>query len=450
MAQENYDYAAEMFTTCVLGDPGNVAYVQSFLGNLKKKYNNNKRGSALATIQGARHLAGMKKAARQKDWMGVIRAGLEMLKLNPWHVPTLASLADACRELGQQDARLAYLKMAQEARPNDPAVNKMCALALAELKQYDQAIACWHLVERAKPGDEEAAKAIAQLTIEKTIHSGGYSDPSRAGKKVVSETPAARPEEPQPSPATPEAALLAEIRRNPKNFPKYLELTELYIANHRFDAAIQLMQKAVQASDNDPDVLERLMDVELRSLRHRAAELEKKAAGGADPALQKEAEEAQKAVLAKEIELFQKRVERFPNNATFHYELGLRYKQAGNLNEAIAEFQKARHEPRHRGACLVELGECFQQIKQYRLAMGHYAEAIKELADREGELRKLALYRAGRLALGLRDLPAAEEYLTALAGTDFAYKDVPQLLEKLAELQHEKSSSDGDEGSSPN
>ncbi len=85
MAQENYDYAAELFTTCVAGDPGNAAYVQSFLANLKKKYKDNKKGSALASIQGMGHLASIKKAARAKDWPGVIRAGLEMLKLNPWH-----------------------------------------------------------------------------------------------------------------------------------------------------------------------------------------------------------------------------------------------------------------------------------------------------------------------------------------------------------------------------
>ena len=52
MSQENYDYAAELLTQCVAGDPANFIYLQAVLINLKKKYNNNKKGSNLAFIQG--------------------------------------------------------------------------------------------------------------------------------------------------------------------------------------------------------------------------------------------------------------------------------------------------------------------------------------------------------------------------------------------------------------
>ncbi len=54
MAQENYDYATELFRQCVWGDPGNKAFVQNFLGNLQKKYANNRKGSSLRPVQGTR------------------------------------------------------------------------------------------------------------------------------------------------------------------------------------------------------------------------------------------------------------------------------------------------------------------------------------------------------------------------------------------------------------
>ena len=44
MAGENYDYATVLFSQCVFGDPENRAYVQGFLGNLQKKYGNNRKG----------------------------------------------------------------------------------------------------------------------------------------------------------------------------------------------------------------------------------------------------------------------------------------------------------------------------------------------------------------------------------------------------------------------
>jgi hypothetical protein len=57
--------------------------------------------------------------------------------------------------------------------------------------------------------------------------------------------------------------------------------------------------------------------------------------------------------------------------------------------------------------------------------------AVESLTDRELELRKRALYRAGVLAAGLDDREAAQKYLSTLAGLDFGYRDVAQRLDKL-------------------
>ena len=50
----SFDYATTLLTTCVLGDLGNSIYLQTFLGNLQKKYNDNKKGSKLAGFRSAR------------------------------------------------------------------------------------------------------------------------------------------------------------------------------------------------------------------------------------------------------------------------------------------------------------------------------------------------------------------------------------------------------------
>ncbi len=84
---------------------------------------------------------------------------------------------------------------------------------------------------------------------------------------------------------------------------------------------------------------------------------------------------------------------------------------------------------------MLVLGECFQQIKQYRLAMTHYESAVQEIPDREADTKKRSLYLAGRLALYLRDFDAAEKHLTTLAALDFTYRDVSKLLDKLARLR---------------
>ena len=99
-----------------------------------------------------------------------------MLKLNPWDVSALLAMAAACENLDFGDCQLLYLKNALDANPKDADVNRTCGKALGRMGHFDQAIACWHRVEQAKPGDEEAAKAIGNLHIDKTIGHGGYED----------------------------------------------------------------------------------------------------------------------------------------------------------------------------------------------------------------------------------------------------------------------------------
>ena len=42
-SQDKYDYAIELFTECVQGDPGNLEYLQNFMTNLQKKYGSAKK-----------------------------------------------------------------------------------------------------------------------------------------------------------------------------------------------------------------------------------------------------------------------------------------------------------------------------------------------------------------------------------------------------------------------
>ena len=69
--------------------------------------------------------------------------------------------------------------------------------------------------------------------------------------------------------------------------------------------------------------------------------------------------------------------------------------------------------------------------------MANYESAI-DASDEPSpsEVLKLALYRAGVLSTGLRELERAEQYFTRLAGIDFGYRDVPARLDKINRLRH--------------
>ena len=213
----------------------------------------------------------------------------------------------------------------------------------------------------------------------------------------------------------------------------YHELADLYIAKEDYKEAIEVLAKTYEVSGEDPDVGERWDDVQMRYLRQQMTDAKNRG----DEETRKK---IRQQLVEKELRVYQGRCERYPNNLGFHYDLGLRYQLNKQYKEAIKEFQIAQNDPRRKGLCMLALGQCFQRIKQNRLAMTHYAAAIVEIPDRDADNKKTALHLAGRMAMHLKDLDTAEKHLAELAAMDFTYKDVSDLLDKISRLR------EGDEG----
>jgi len=427
-APTNLDYAIEMFAICVTGDPSNAIYLQGLLGVLKRKHAA-KKGIGLSALFSAGSRAGLKKLAAAAQWRDLIKQGVEILKANPADHGALLAMAEACGNLMYIDAQGVYLRAALDAAPADPEVNRQCARFAANQGHFDQAIECWRRIANQKGLREEADREIARLSVEKTIVAGqgmvGRPTAGGAGQaKKPDATPAAaaggRP-----------AELREEIRRNPTGIDAYLELADLLERDATVEEAEKVLAQALAASGNDLKVVEHVEDRHLRWSRHKLMLAEKRLEAGDTPEGRALVERLKAAQLKQEIDVYAARCGRYPENVIWKYELAMRLKAAGNYAEAIKQFQEVLHDARRKGAVSLELGECFQKIKQYQLAMRSYQTAVETLTDRELELRKRALYRAGVLATGLEDPDSARKYLSMLAALDFNYRDVAQRLDKL-------------------
>ena len=421
----DYDYITELLSQCVLGDPGNLEYVRTYVENLQKKYNNNRKGSPLAQFKERGARSALKKALAQQRWDDVIEHGLKVLTVNPWDVPTLTGMATASVKCGDWECELYYLRCALTANPKDPETNRICGITLGERGLFDQAIACWHRVEEALPNDDEAKRAVAVLTVQKARSRGEFGDDDETSRKL-------RVRDQQQEAASFEQKLLERIKNEPRDMTHYLELSQHYVTGERYRESEELLAKAYEISDGDPDIREKWEDSQLRHLRQRIG-------ATTDPEAKKR---LQAEYFERDVQACKNRVERYPNNLALKYELGYRYLLTKRYAEAIRELQIAKNDPRRKGACVLALGQCFQQIKQYRLAMSHFESAIQEIPDRDADNKKRALYLAGRLAMGLKDVDTAEKYLATLAGLDFAYKDVSTLLDKIARLRENPGSVD--------
>ncbi len=426
MAKGDHDYAHELFSQCVIADPGNVGYTQSCLANLLQKHQGKKKGSFLAGI-GSK--GGVKKAALKKDWIAVIKSGLSVLKANPWDTSTFLNMGDACGHMEHEDTQAVYLRAALKFNPDDVHINRICGAFFRERKEFDLAAICWERVRKAKPDDEEAERAVSQIMAERTIHDGKYEDAESSldVKKGPSSTAGVQREE-----LSAEEQLRRQIKKNPRDQAAYTELASLHMRADNLGPAEEILVKAREEFPGDLDILEKLEDIQMRNLRDLVARTETEAEEAGSEEAKKRHRVARAKLALKELEHYEHLVERYPSNNSYHFKLGQRYQQVGKPNEAIQQFQQARNDPKHHGLSQLELGKCFQMIKQYKLASDHYANAVREISDQDEKNKKDALYHATKLELGLKNYDTAEEYGRTLAALDFGYKDIAALLDKIA------------------
>ncbi|QDT00199.1 tetratricopeptide repeat protein [Adhaeretor mobilis] len=450
VAKQDHDYANQLFTQCVVEDPASIVYLQAFLDNLEKKFAG-KKGSKLAGLKIKSQRSALAKAAAKGDWPTAFQAGCQALALSPFDSQTLVGLADACQELSINECQLYYLKWALRGDAKNPVVNRRAALQLARMGQFDQAIACWQRVAVAKPEDEEARHAIAQLSVEKTIYVGGYeANKSKAageegepsGEFRVAQL--AKQEEGAEDLSLPiEERFKKSITDNPAETEAYLNLADLYLHEDRLDEADEVLSRARQvAGSGDFDVTERIENVRLRRAR-RQVEIAEQQAQQAEEDAREEADTLVNRLRQQanqiELEVYAARSDREPDSTRLKFELGVRLKRAGKIREAIPVLQAARGDSRRNTTVLLGLGECFQRIEQFKLALSNYEQAIEsaqsDRSETAAETHKLALYRAGVLSTGMRELDRAERYLTELAGLDFGYRDVADRLDKISSLR---------------
>ncbi|GHT46220.1 hypothetical protein FACS189454_07010 [Planctomycetales bacterium] len=424
MSRGNYDYAGDIYLKeCVLKDPNNLIYFKTFLINYKKKLEGQKRKKQS-------FLSGGKKKLASKKPEQVFQAGIEALKSNPWDVDILLETGDACEQLGCFDAAVEYFRAAVEAEPDHIEANMRCGEALRNIADYHGALRCINRILKQRPTDHEALKIRQELTVEMTIHRGKYGSGDSVQVREAAQGMLASDEDAMGRRLSVPEQIERRIKKEPAEISNYVELAQFYYQLADYANAEKVYARAVPVSNNEPTMIDRLLDAQKCRLRQEVLDLKEK--------YETNPNENGKAVFfakrteyeVKKRELIEHQIQTNPNHAGHRFEYGLLLLKDGKVKEAISEFQTAKVEETIQGDCLFALGQCFQTIKQYKLAMTHYKEAIAVL--KTGENKKKALYQAAKLALALGDYNAAEEYGQQLAAIDYAYRDIAQLLDEIA------------------
>ncbi len=224
---------------------------------------------------------------------------------------------------------------------------------------------------------------------------------------------------------------------NPSDIQSCFQLVELHVANRRLGEAILVLTKVLAASGNDIRVQERLEDVEILRKREQLEVAERRAQDSPSGERQQLVGQLRDDVGRYEVEVYDRRSQRYPEDLELKYQLGVRLKRAGNVRAALEFLEVGSQLPERSAHAVLEMGECLQRLKKYSESLECYERAA-ELSGQAGqaEVEKLAAYRAGILASGLGNDRAAEDWLSRLLELDPNFRDAASRLDKIRQMRH--------------
>lgn len=220
------------------------------------------------------------------------------------------------------------------------------------------------------------------------------------------------------------AKLKSEAAASPDDAKVLRKLAIAYLQSQKYDEAEETWGRVLEADPTDFDAR-----VKLGDLRIGRAERELAAARQAKDA--ERVKEVRRRLLDIRISEFRTRVAEHPTDLALRYQLGQALLSAGEVDDAIGEFQKAVKDPRKRFEALSLLGECFLQKELYDLAARQLEKALEESPGLNSDQGKRVVYNLGLLHEKQGDVAAARERYLSIYEVDVSYRDVAEKVTSL-------------------
>lgn len=402
-ARASCDRAAvhAILAECLREDPGNTLYLDALLTNLWKWEPKAGRswlsgwfGGAKETVDAAANLDSV--PSTQDSVLGTEHQALREAPdrlVRRWHDPQFyVQLAAAAGRCDLDEIELRYLTEAQRIAPEDASVRRQLARCLTRQGRFEEAIEHWQKLAK-HDSDPEATQAASNLT------------PTALAAKLLDDS------------SLPSAESLLATARS-------------LATEGRFAAAEQCFSRAQQASGGDLAILAEREDLRLAHSQLRLAVARRRAESDPHPKAQSLVGRMEQEHNRLEIDIFHLRSERHPHDKQLKLELARRLKRAGNYSGAIQRLEEALADPSLAAVANLELGECWQHLRQFAKALGYYRQAA-QIDEANQSTQLTALYRIGVLAAAMNEAGDAKSALTRLVAIKPNYKDARERLDKL-------------------
>jgi tetratricopeptide (TPR) repeat protein len=430
LARDNYDYAIELFTQILAREPA-IFDVRKALREAQLRKTGGRSGffKKMLSNAGSSPLIAKGQLALRKDPAEALQVAEQILSSDPHNSPAHRLAVEAATAMGLIRTAVLSLEVLVSDSPKDRDVAIKFADALADTGEVVRAEKILADLSALFPTDQDLSLALKNISARKTMQKGGYEEVvERKGTfreilKDKEEAISLEQENRQVKAEDVTERLIkdyeARLQTDPNNLKLLRNMAELLTQKKQFERALSYYER-IKASEGgtDPTLDRSIAEARGRQFDHQIAQLDPTA-----PDFPEQTAKLQADKQAFQLAECQKRAERFPTDLAIRFELGQLYYHAGKINEAIAEFQKARGNPHRKTAALNYLGQCFARKNMNDMAARTFEDALKEKLVFDDEKKEITynlgsvLEKAGRLAEAVKHFESIFEH-------DINYRDV--------------------------
>lgn len=364
----------------------------------------------------------------------------KILQKEPDNMDVLRAAGNIYIKSGEHEKAAKILEHIHELLPENANVLKILAETYIKQDASLKAIEAYLKLSGLKPGDAAIHETLGRLYEQNRYFEEAIAQydrvielsPEKAGLHENIGNLYQRDAKPEKALERYEKAAAA----SPENTSLKKTLADLYLKQNRFEDAEKKFREILEIDPGDSKIKARLEQSEvsgkekkIKEADSRIKELEEalEKSPGSDEIKQNLSKQKKKKAGLR-VEILLHNLKNRPEDPEARFELGSAYREQGDTDSAIKEFQQAAQSPEKAVESLHMLGLCFEAKNILDIAARQLEKAEAKLTE-TNELKKAVLYDLGRVYEKRGEKDRALGKYKEIYEVDISYRDVGKKIE---------------------
>lgn len=431
VALSNAPYSMEIYGAILKQCPGCLELRKKLRDLQLKKISNSTKGlsNLIGRVTNAPFL---KRGQGDRDPIDIINKAEDLIAKSPSNIPAHQMLADAARSAGLFGTVVFAYETVKKMQPKDLVNLKSLGDAYIGNGETDKAIEMGNLIVSINPRDGEAEDLMKRASVAAAMNRGKWeeSEDFRTQLKDEDEAQALEQASKTMNDSKGLEALIRQayekVEKEPTNLNHYKQLSDYYHRYGDIENAIAWIQEARNQETGKGDVSleekERILTLEYYD--NSIEQWEK--ASGENPGNQEwlqslvEAKNNKKQYQLGQLESL---VQRYPNDYSYRYELGLILFEDQKFDQCLQHFQLAQRNAKIRLDAILFLGRAYSRKGFHDMAIEQF-DIVKNEIQVMDDKKKNAIYELACCHDSMGNKEKAFEEFKTIYSADISFKDV--------------------------